>query len=150
MRLWVDEGHAIILTRNPSGRPAECIMNGETWYWDGNLHYVIPHDDLVALWSIFAQAVDQEVATVSAPTSDRGTIQSNEMTDEVIRVVIREMYNEAERAGNKPQNINELVDYVWPRVELRLGSKITGLHVRRIGSEVEFQRRRLRQGRRWS
>jgi hypothetical protein len=47
-RLRLDEGHAIILTRDPSGRPAECILNGETWYYNGNLHYVIPYDDLVA------------------------------------------------------------------------------------------------------
>jgi hypothetical protein len=66
-RLRLDEGHAIILTRDPSGRPAECILNGETWYYNGNLHYVIPYDDLVARWPIFAQALDQEVADVSAP-----------------------------------------------------------------------------------
>jgi hypothetical protein len=65
-RLRLDEGHAIILTRDPSGRPAECILNGETWYYNGNLHYVIPYDDLVARWPIFAQALDQEVAAVTA------------------------------------------------------------------------------------
>jgi hypothetical protein len=66
-RLRLDEGYAIILTRDPIGRPAECILNGETWYHNGNLHYVIPHDDLVARWSIFAKALDQRVAAVSAP-----------------------------------------------------------------------------------
>jgi hypothetical protein len=58
-RLRLDEGYAIILTRDPSGHPAEFILNGETWYHNGNLHYVIPHDDLVARWPIFAEALDR-------------------------------------------------------------------------------------------
>ena len=65
-RLRLDEGHAIVCTRDPSGRPAELILNGETWYYNGNLFFVIPNDDLVARWPIFAQALDQEVAAVSA------------------------------------------------------------------------------------
>jgi hypothetical protein len=61
-RLGLDDGHGIVLTRDPSGRPAEFILNGETWYYNGNLHYVIPHDDLVAQWPFFAEALDQQGA----------------------------------------------------------------------------------------
>jgi len=68
-RLELDDGHAIILTRDPSGHTAECILNGETWYLNENFHYAVPHDDLVARWPFFTQALDQEVAAVSAPTA---------------------------------------------------------------------------------
>jgi hypothetical protein len=71
-RLLLDEGYAIILTPDPSGHPAECILNGETWYHNGNMHYVIPHDDLVAHWPIFTEALDHQFGAARAPAKPEG------------------------------------------------------------------------------
>lgn len=77
-RLLLDEGHAIILTRDPSGHTGECILDGETWYYNGNFFFEIPDEDLVARWSIFAHALDRAMderglKAVAEPPAAAGT-----------------------------------------------------------------------------
>jgi hypothetical protein len=85
----------------------------------------------------------------STPSSTAPSVANREDVDAIIREELKKAYEEAETTGTKPPNIAELPNIVRPRVAAR-GFRATGLRIKKIGKEPEFQRRRLSQGRRWT
>ena len=79
----------------------------------------------------------------------QGNSQSvpRKILDDLINIEITAVYDDAEKAGEKPPNIKELADIVFPRLEAK-GFRTTKVRIMKLGDDKKHASRRRPIGKR--
>jgi hypothetical protein len=115
--------------------------------WDHGVAMAVDH---TAFWSIHVElaAASNELVVPGANFHLQNyEIVKTEASHSVIREAIKDVYDKAQAAGNKPPNIKELPAAVLPLLNQK-GHRASERLIMQLGEEPQFKRRRLPQGKR--